>query len=445
MQDLTPQLRTRLGRVERVVGFFVLVATLLLATGFFYYVYHTAKRKGWFDTKVSYCTTLPLSAAGLKVGDPVKLMGFDVGEITRIDAQPPDDIFNVYIEFRIRSPYFGYLWTEGSRARVTPSDFMGNRVLEVTKGTNGLPTHLAWEIHEYTTREALALPEQPGKVFLDPFNLPSLSNRIAALQPIDREILQQLADAGVERIKVVDRASPTKHVTAVWNVISSRYEPYSPKRKPYWLPPDEAPTLTDRLDALLQETERGLPSFMGLTNQLGDILTNAARLTAHADELLLQSRPLVTNLIVITAVLTNGEGALGHWLLPPELYAQTLTTLANANDTLTNASATLTNASAMLVTANTNLGALIAQLDQPLNNLATIISNLNLQVQANTNFVTTLHDLVAHTDELIQGLKRHWLFRGAFKEKPTNAPPAKSTRPQSPGDKGAFRMQDWSR
>jgi hypothetical protein len=99
----------------------------------------------------------------------------------------------------------------------------------------------------------------------------------------------------------------------------------------------------------------------------------------------------------------------------------------------------------MLVTANTNLGALIAQLEQPLQNLSTIISNLNLQVQANTNFVTTLHALVAHTDDLIQGLKRHWLFRGAFREKPTNPPSAKPTTTQSRDSKGATRMQQLTR
>ena len=97
MQDLTPQLRTRLSRVERVVA--VRLATLLLAAGFVYYIYHTAQRKGWFLTKAAYFIFVD-SAAGLKVGDPVKLMGFDVGKITRIDAQPPGEYFNVYVEFR---------------------------------------------------------------------------------------------------------------------------------------------------------------------------------------------------------------------------------------------------------------------------------------------------------------------------------------------------------
>ncbi|MCX8109338.1 MAG: hypothetical protein N3G20_11105, partial [Verrucomicrobiae bacterium] len=74
-------------------------------------------------------------------------------------------------------------------------------------------------------------------------------------------------------------------------------------------------------------------------------------------------------------------------------------------------------------------------------NLSAIISNLNLQVQANTNFVTTLHALVAHTDELIQGLKRHWLFRSAFREKPTNVPPPAPLPARVRDAKGATKIQ----
>lgn len=36
VQDLTPQLRTRLSRVERAVGWFVILATLLLLASFAY-------------------------------------------------------------------------------------------------------------------------------------------------------------------------------------------------------------------------------------------------------------------------------------------------------------------------------------------------------------------------------------------------------------------------
>ena len=81
-------------------------------------------------------------ATGLRVGDPVMLMGFEVGQITDIKPLPPEYFdYNVYVEFEIKEPDYGYLWTEGSRAKVE-ADFLGKRVLEVTKGTGGHATYL---------------------------------------------------------------------------------------------------------------------------------------------------------------------------------------------------------------------------------------------------------------------------------------------------------------
>ena len=99
LQDLTPQLRTRLSRVERAVGWFISVAVIALLAALGYYIYHRAEVKGWFLTKVNYRTSLN-NAAGLKVGDPVKLMGFNVGEITKIEANAPDQYYGVTIDFR---------------------------------------------------------------------------------------------------------------------------------------------------------------------------------------------------------------------------------------------------------------------------------------------------------------------------------------------------------
>jgi hypothetical protein len=45
-------------------------------------------------------------------------------------------------------------------------------------------------------------------------------------------------------------------------------------------------------------------------------------------------------------------------------------------------------------------------------------------VSANTNLVKAVSDAIIHTDELVQGLKHHWLLRSAFKTKnPPAAPP----------------------
>ncbi len=123
IQDLTPQLRTRLRRVERIVGFFVVVAVLVLVAGFTYYLYHMAQRKGWFIPKSPYFTFVN-SAEGLKVGDPVALMGFEVGNITVITAQPPGAEHRVYVGMEVRSPYYGYIWSD-SKVRIAAAGLLG--------------------------------------------------------------------------------------------------------------------------------------------------------------------------------------------------------------------------------------------------------------------------------------------------------------------------------
>ena len=138
LQDLTPQLRTRLSRMERAVGLFVLLATALLVFGFGYYFYKTAGRKGWFLKKITYQTCVS-SGAGLKVGDPVKLMGFDVGEITAIIPNDPYAYYNITIRFQVKVDqynYQGYIWSD-SRVKVNAGDLLGNRFLEITKGVGG--------------------------------------------------------------------------------------------------------------------------------------------------------------------------------------------------------------------------------------------------------------------------------------------------------------------
>src|SRR5882762_3882739 len=164
LQDLTPQLRTRLSRMERAVGWFVILAAALLAFGFAYYVYNTAERKGWFKTKAPYFTFTD-RATGLKVGDPVKLMGLDVGEITKIEPMEPENFqYNMYVEFELKDPYYGYMWTQGSQAKVATADLLGKRVLEVTKGTGGYPAYVFHPLKAFTLSEAQNLPESARTV-----------------------------------------------------------------------------------------------------------------------------------------------------------------------------------------------------------------------------------------------------------------------------------------
>ncbi|PYK99411.1 MAG: hypothetical protein DME19_08715 [Verrucomicrobia bacterium] len=352
LQDLTPQLRTRLGRMERAVGIFVGLAAVLLLSGFFYYLYHTAVRKGWFLKKVPYYGYVQ-NASGLKPGDPVKLMGFDVGEITEVTPMPPTEWFvenhyNVFVRFLIKQPNYGYIWTD-SKVKVTAGDFLGKRILEVTKGQTGKTT-----------------------------------------------VIEE--SNGVTRIL-------NENVSDIYDVLTK-------KSKGVWLEVEESPAVTEKLEQVIKTVENVLPV---LTNQLMVVLTNSAHATSNLNALALSARPTATNLAEITAQLREFNGSLGRWLFSTNLNQQ-LELVANQ-------------ANATLASVDANLIAVAEKLSLSLENLAGITSNLNAQVQTNTNMLSGISAAITHTDDLVQGLKRHWLLRSAFKSKSTNQPPPRPLLP----------------
>lgn len=423
LQDLTPQLRTRLNRMERTVGWFVLLATALLIFGFASYLHNTAKRKGWFKKRVPYFTMID-RATGLRVGDPVMLMGFEVGQITDIKPMPPDYFdYNVYIEFEIKEPDYGYLWTEGSRAKVE-ADLLGKRMLEVTKGTGGHATYLFHPLHELTLTEAEANPEPDRWQFAADFYDTRGTNFvlvIKALAALDKEALAKLRQFGVEKFPALDKAEERKTPTVVWDDKEGRYVKFVPKpdlkANVYWLVADESPAITERLQTLVDVVEQALPNVLSLTNQIGSVLANSANLASNLNMVALNAQPASSNLAHLAAQL-RGPGALGEWALGTNGQR-------NLNSTFENANATITH-------ADTNLMSLVDNLARSLDNLADITSNLNAQVQSNTNMLGSISQAVINVDDLVQGLKKHWLLRSAFRNKTQKSatPPAPAVSPK---------------
>jgi ABC-type transporter Mla subunit MlaD len=394
LQDLTPQLRTRLSRTERAVGWFVMLATLLLLFGFGYYLYETAERKGWFTPKFQYQTSLN-DATGLKIGAPVTLMGFQAGEITDIIPEAPDAYYGVTIKFVILKPHYGYIWTD-SKVTVS-SDLLGNRVLQVSKGVAGVPTIL-----EDNKRNPVAM-------------LNWHSARDAR-----EKLLAEIAKANPDM-------AHTNHLLFNWtvktdlenlaNANSNTF--YTNLTASYWIDPNESPSLQDRLQKIVDQVETALPNILDLTNKLSatlesatTTLTSATTLTSNLNTVAVTAQPVVSNLTTLTGGL-NKPGALGDWLLP-----------TNVNQKL---DSVMGNADKAVVTLNTNLLTLNLTLDH----LADLTSNLNQQVQVNTNILSTVSKAVVDLDDLVQGLKHHWLLRSAFKKEnqKTNAP---TVQPRAP-------------
>jgi len=392
LQDLTPQLRTRLSRVERAVGVFVTLATLLLLGGFLYYFYHTAERKGWFKTKIEYNTGLN-NAAGLKEGDPVKLMGFTVGTLTRIEANDPGDVYyGVTVFFRIIEPYYGYIWRD-SKVRVAPADFLGKRSLEIIKGYDGAATVIDKDKKAILVLDGEAVKRKSEEIKATwPARAAAVSAENPGFNPhaVQTELELQLEGELNRAIK----ANPGSFYANQANA------------KPYWIEPLESPALTERLETLVSGVEGALPNILNLTNQLAAVLANAAQATENLDSLLTSARPLLTNLTTITGNIRDPQGSLGEWLIPTNLNQQLIRTLKTADATLAN--------------TDTNLTSVVTNLNRTLENLANVTSNLNAQVQANSNILSNVSEAVVHSDELMQGLKRHWLLRSAFKTNKTD-------------------------
>ncbi|MGH7993569.1 MAG: MlaD family protein [Limisphaerales bacterium] len=410
LQDLTPQLRTRLSRMERAVGWFVFLATALLLFGFGYYIYHTAERKGWFVIKAPFHTYLQ-SSAGLNVGDPVYMMGFPVGQINFIHAMPPLDRNNVRVEFEVLDPYFRYLWTGGSYLKVNAADFLGKRQLEVTRGTNGYELVVTQPVSVKTVDELKQLvAEEPGQWQLAQDVFGADSNLVfGAYTKLDESNLQVLTGMNLasNSVYAYNNTVNRKHIVASWNGLLHHYKIFTPGDDTAWIRAVESPPVSDQLQAMILQVQQALPNVLALTNKIAAVLDNTADATSNLNVTVVEARPLLTNFAVLSSQLRE-PGGLGVWMLGTNGAQQTQSVLANVD---------------------TNLLLLSLTLDH----LADITSNLNAQVQANTNMLGVVSKTVGDADDFVQGLKRHWLFRSAFKKEnagKTNAPSSDSLPPR---------------
>lgn len=408
LHDLTPQLRTRLGRMERAVGWFVFLATALLLFGFGYYLYHLANQRGWFKIKAKFHTYIATSA-GLNVGDPVYMMGFSVGHITRVFPTPPRDPHNVRVEFEILDPFFRYIWSEGSYVKVAPAGLLNQRQLEVTRGTNGYEVCVTQPIFIFTNLDDLKqrVAEQPGQWQLSQEIYDENSNLLyRAYTWLDASNLQRIAELHLPFVRAYNNTEKDKpYIAASWHPRDHAYEKFTPEDETTWLPAVETPPVSDQLQGMIAQVKNALPNFLALTNQLTKILSNSAMATSNLNAAVASARPIITNFSLISGELHEPGGPL-LWAIG-----------TNGNERV---QGILTNADLLIYNLNTNITA-------SLMNLADITSNLNAQVQANSNMLNSISKTVRDADNFVQGLKHFWLISGLFKHEnhETNAPPPK--------------------
>jgi ABC-type transporter Mla subunit MlaD len=404
LQDLTPQLRTRLNRMEKAVGWFVCLAAALLVFGFGYYLYHTAESKGWFKIKARFKTYLQ-SSAGLKTDDKIYMMGFAVGKITRIHAMPPGDEHGVLVEFEVVEPYFRYIRSQGSAVKVN-AGLLGQSALELSRGTNNsYALAVTQPIFFKSIQELQSLVlAQPDQWQLSQFVFDAQSNILfRPYAGLNESNLQMIASLNLASNSVFayDNRLNRQHVVARWREDLQRYDFYDhEKDDAIELPAQESVPVSDQLSAIVGQVQAALPGILALTNKISTVLDNAASATSNLNLTLLAAQPLVTNVNAIADALRE-PGSPILWALG-----------TNGNSQLQGA---LTNLNTLLANTDTNLGALLI-------NLSEITGNLSAQIRGNTNLVGGIYKTILDTDDMVQGLKRHWLLRSAFK---TNQPPTK--------------------
>ena len=143
-------------------------------------------------------------------------------------------------------------------------------------------------------------------------------------------------------------------------------------------------------------------------------------------------QPSIAHLRLITEGLTNRQGSLGEWLIPTNLNQRVEVALDKTSGALDKADKAVGETDLLIAQTRRDLHQALTNIIPVLENLANMTSNLNTQVQANTNMLAGISSAVTQADELMQGLKRHWLLRSAFKEPSTNESP-KRPFPTKPG------------
>lgn len=374
LQDLTPQLRTRLRKVEWMVVLFLGGTALLLLGSLGGFIFRTGEARGWWVDEVPYYTYVD-DATGIKVGTPVHMMGFKVGEVTKVDALPLDQLrrwdyyqtnqFRAFVGFKVRdkepSRYPGYISSD-SRVKLGgfPVEIAGGVVLEVSVG--------------------------------------SMSGTLTT------------TNLGGGRIGVLSDKFAYDELSGKKDSPNRRYLPLSESKTGYYLPLDQSETLLAQVQQVLAKV-RGIgtkvdAALPGLTEELYLTLTNVHAITEQLRPNVGPPGALGAMVLPTNLVARFGQpGGLGDLILPTHLNAQLTATLAAVPGTLSN-----------LDQRTASLGALITNLVKGTAPLGNAITNLDLTMDdMRSNTVPQATALLRTLDSFVEGMKRHWLFRGAFK------------------------------
>ncbi len=371
LQDLTPQLRTRLHKVEWMVMSFLVGALLLIAGSVTWFIRATGEARGWWITQVPYYTYVA-QGTGIKVGTPVQLMGFKVGQVTQVEPVNLDlrrswdyyatNNFNVYVAFTVHEPYPGYIGTD---SRVTiggfPIEIAGGLTLDISVGSpNAVVT-------------VTNLPGGKMGVLWDKF----------AYAPDSLDRTNKLL----------------------------KYGPITNGNKGYYLAPDQSETLVAQAGRIMAKVDRvsgvidlALPR---MTNRIENLL-------ARVDSIAQKVEPVI-----------GQPGGIGSLLVPTNLNARLDTVLLDLHEQSERLVPTIAKVNRTLDTAqqtSAEVKPLLQQIQSTVVQVHETVKVLQAKV-GETNLLYNVSRLANNAAQLSETtdylFRHHWLFRSAFR---TNSP-----------------------
>src|SRR5580692_7708617 len=169
--------RKQLTWTELRVGLFVLVGLSVLAAGIFY-----VTGAGTLGPKYRLVTYLP-EVSGLANGAPVRLDGFEIGNVEsiklapRVPGKPREKNKNIEVVMRVGKRYENDILTDSAASLVTEG-LLGNRYVNISLGVTGVPLKDGQEVPGAEERAMKEVMERSADVL---GNLQTLSEDIQEL------------------------------------------------------------------------------------------------------------------------------------------------------------------------------------------------------------------------------------------------------------------------
>lgn len=169
--------RKQLTWTELRVGLFVLVGLSVLAAGIFY-----VTGAGTLGPKYRLVTYLP-EVSGLANGAPVRLDGFEIGNVEsiklapRVPGKPRPKNKNIEVVMRVGKRYENDILTDSAASLVTEG-LLGNRYVNISLGVTGVPLKDGQEVPGSEEKAMKEVVERSADVLA---NLQALSENIQEL------------------------------------------------------------------------------------------------------------------------------------------------------------------------------------------------------------------------------------------------------------------------